>query len=45
VRPVYYLFDDQYKLKSFAAGEYVIESALERMLKAGKRQPAEQAIA
>ena len=33
--PAYYLFDDQHKLKSFAAGEYgvkVIGPALERML-------------
>lgn len=33
--PAYYLFDEQHKLKSFAAGEYgvkVIEPALERML-------------
>ena len=33
--PAYYLFDDQHKLKSFAAGEYgtkVMEPALERML-------------
>ena len=35
--PAYYLFDEQHKLKSFAAGEYgvkVIEPAIERMLKA-----------
>jgi len=41
--PAYYLFDDQHKLKSFAAGEYgvkVIGPALERML-----QPAQQATA
>jgi thiol-disulfide isomerase/thioredoxin len=41
--PAYYLFDEQHKLKSFAAGEYgvkVIEPALERML-----QPAQQATA
>ena len=33
--PAYYLFDDQHKLKSFAAGEYgvkVMEPALERIL-------------
>ena len=33
--PAYYLFDEQHKLKSFAAGEYgvkVIEPAIERML-------------
>ena len=33
--PAYYLFDEQHKLKSFAAGEYgtkVMEPALERML-------------
>jgi thiol-disulfide isomerase/thioredoxin len=33
--PAYYLFDEQHKLKSFAAGEYgtkVIEPALERLL-------------
>jgi thiol-disulfide isomerase/thioredoxin len=33
--PAYYLFDEQHKLKSFAAGEYgtkVLEPALERML-------------
>ena len=33
--PAYYLFDDQHKLKAFAAGEYgtkVMEPALERML-------------
>jgi thiol-disulfide isomerase/thioredoxin len=43
--PAYYLFDDQHKLKSFAAGEYgvkVIEPALERML---GTKLAEQAIA
>jgi thiol-disulfide isomerase/thioredoxin len=37
--PAYYLFDDQHKLKSFAAGEYgtkVMEPALERMLGAVK---------
>lgn len=37
--PAYYLFDEQHKLKSFAAGEYgvkVIEPALERMLKAAQ---------
>ena len=41
--PAYYLFDENHKLKSFAAGEYgvkVIEPALERML-----QPAQQATA
>ena len=34
--PAYYLFDEQQKLKSFAAGEYgtkVMEPALERMLR------------
>ena len=33
--PAYYLFDEEHKLKSFAAGEYgtkVIEPALERLL-------------
>jgi thiol-disulfide isomerase/thioredoxin len=33
--PAYYLFDEQHKLKSFAAGEYgtkVMEPALERLL-------------
>ena len=33
--PAYYLFDEQHKLKSFAAGEYgvkVIEPAIERLL-------------
>lgn len=33
--PAYYLFDEQHKLKSFAAGEYgvkVIEPALERLM-------------
>jgi hypothetical protein len=33
--PAYYLFDEQHKLKGFAAGEYgtkVMEPALERML-------------
>ena len=37
--PAYYLFDDQHKLKSFAAGEYgtkVMEPALERMLGAAQ---------
>jgi thiol-disulfide isomerase/thioredoxin len=37
--PAYYLFDEQHKLKSFAAGEYgvkVIEPALERMLGAAE---------
>jgi len=37
--PAYYLFDDQHKLKSFAAGEYgvkVIGPALERMLGAAE---------
>ena len=37
--PAYYLFDENHKLKSFAAGEYgvkVIEPALERMLGAAK---------
>lgn len=35
--PAYYLFDEQHKLKSFAAGEYgtkVMEPALERLLSA-----------
>jgi hypothetical protein len=35
--PAYYLFDEQHKLKSFAAGEYgvkVIGPALERLLAA-----------
>jgi thiol-disulfide isomerase/thioredoxin len=39
--PAYYLFDEQHKLKSFAAGEYgtkVMEPALERLL--GVRQVA-----
>ena len=43
--PAYYLFDEQHKLKSFAAGEYgvkVIEPAIERMLGA---KLAEQATA
>lgn len=37
--PAYYLFDDQHKLKGFAAGEYgvkVIEPALERLLGAAQ---------
>ena len=37
--PAYYLFDDQHKLKSFAAGEYgtkVMEPALERLLGAAQ---------
>lgn len=37
--PAYYLFDDQHKLKSFAAGEYgtkVMEPALERILGAAR---------
>ena len=37
--PAYYLFDEQHKLKSFAAGEYglrVIEPALERMVGVAK---------
>ena len=41
--PAYYLFDEQHKLKAFAAGEYgvkVMEPAIERML-----QPAKQATA
>jgi thiol-disulfide isomerase/thioredoxin len=41
--PAYYLFDDQHKLKSFAAGEYgtkVMEPALERMLAAAKVEQA-----
>lgn len=40
--PAYYLFDEQHKLKSFAAGEYgvrVMEPALERMLGAPHVQP------
>ena len=44
--PAYYLFDEQHKLKSFAAGEYgvkVIEPAIERML--GTPKLAEQATA
>jgi thiol-disulfide isomerase/thioredoxin len=46
--PAYYLFDDQHKLKSFAAGEYgvkVMEPALTRLLGAALLQPAEQALA
>ena len=41
--PAYYLFDDQHKLKSFAAGEYgvkVIGPALERMLQSAKQATA-----
>ena len=41
--PAYYLFDEQHKLKSFAAGEYgvkVIGPALERMLAARARVSA-----
>ena len=37
--PAYYLFDEQHKLKSFAAGEYgtkVMEPALERLLGTAK---------
>ena len=37
--PAYYLFDEQHKLKAFAAGEYgtkVMEPALERMLGAAQ---------
>ena len=37
--PAYYLFDEQHKLKAFAAGEYgtkVMEPALERMLGVAK---------
>lgn len=37
--PAYYLFDEQHKLKSFAAGEYgvkVMEPALERLLGAAE---------
>jgi hypothetical protein len=37
--PAYYLFDEQHKLKSFAAGEYgtkVMEPALDRLLGAAK---------
>ena len=37
--PAYYLFDEQHKLKSFAAGEYgtkVMEPALERLLGVAK---------
>jgi len=44
--PAYYLFDEQHKLKSFAAGEYgvkVIGPAIERML--GTSQLAEPAKA
>lgn len=39
--PAYYLFDDQHKLKSFAAGEYgvkVMEPAIQRMLGATAAQ-------
>ena len=39
--PAYYLFDEQHKLKAFAAGEYgtkVMEPALERMLGEAKAQ-------
>lgn len=46
--PAYYLFDEQHKLKSFAAGEYgvkVIEPALERLMGAAQHQPAERALA
>jgi thiol-disulfide isomerase/thioredoxin len=46
--PAYYLFDEQHKLKSFAAGEYgvkVIEPALERLMEAAQHEPAEQALA
>jgi len=41
--PAYYLFDEQHKLKSFAAGEYgtkVMEPALERMLGAANAAKA-----
>jgi thiol-disulfide isomerase/thioredoxin len=41
--PAYYLFDEQHKLKSFAAGEYgvkVIEPAIERMLGTAKAAQA-----
>ena len=41
--PAYYLFDEQHKLKSFAAGEYgvkVIEPAIARMLAAAKASAA-----
>ncbi len=42
--PAYYLFDEQHKLKSFAAGEYgtkVMEPALERLF--GVTNPAKSA--
>jgi len=41
--PAYYLFDEQHKLKAFAAGEYgvkVMEPAIERMLGASKAAQA-----
>ena len=41
--PAYYLFDEQHRLKSFAAGEYgtkVMEPALERMLGAARAAQA-----
>jgi hypothetical protein len=43
LRTAYYLFDEQHKLKSFAAGEYgvkVIGPAIERMLAAAKASAA-----
>ncbi len=46
--PAYYLFDEQHKLKAFAAGEYgvkVMEPAIERMLGVAKIEPAKQATA
>lgn len=41
--PAYYLFDEQHKLKAFAAGEYgtkVMEPALERMLETARMAQA-----
>jgi thiol-disulfide isomerase/thioredoxin len=41
--PAYYLFDEQHKLKAFAAGEYgvkVMEPAIERMLGVSKAAQA-----
>jgi len=41
--PAYYLFDEQHKLKAFAAGEYgvkVIEPAIERLLGLAQLIPA-----
>ena len=46
--PGYYLFDEQHKLKAFAAGEYgvkVMEPAIERLLRVAKFEPAKQATA